>query len=118
MIVYDLYLVADENKIQGYVPLYNIWVIKHLAPEHVGTTESDVVSNMVLQWFNDNQRLLRALRLTPADYVKATKKKGGPKRIVPHRPPESPSEPPEEPVDRTGRQVVPFAPLSRGVHDN
>jgi hypothetical protein len=83
--------VADENKIQGYVPLYNVWVLKHLAPGHVGTTESDVVSNIVLKWFGDNQRLIRMLGLTEADYQKATKKKSsrnGPQGIVP--PPESP----------------------------
>ena len=91
MIIYDRFAVADENKIQGYVPLYNVWVLKHLAPGHVGTTESDVVSNIVLKWFGDNQRLIRMLGLTEADYQKATKKKSsrnGPQGIVP--PPESP----------------------------
>ena len=84
---------ADENKIQGYVPSYNAWVLKHLAPEHVGTSDSDVVSNIVLQWFSDNKRLIRMLRLTEGDYLKTLRKggKGGPRGIVP--PPESPSEP-------------------------
>jgi hypothetical protein len=88
--------VADENKVQGYVPSYNAWVLKRLAPEHVGTSDSDVISNIVLQWFSDNKRLIRMLRLTEADYLKTLKKGGkdGPRGIVP------PSGTPAEPQDR------------------
>jgi len=105
----------DELKIQGYVPLYNVWALQGLVDAgHVGVNKNDAVSNIVLQWFRDNDKLVRECRLTTADFAKATKKMGGPKGIVPFpesppsapRPPESPSDRTDEPVDRLRIRAV------------
>ncbi|HVT15839.1 MAG TPA: hypothetical protein VHQ90_06590 [Thermoanaerobaculia bacterium] len=80
----------DEQKIQGYIPLYNVWVLEQLvAAGHIGVNKNDAVSNIVLQWFDDNKKLIRENRLTTAEYAKLLKKRG-PLGIVP---PEAPPEP-------------------------
>jgi len=97
----------DEQKLQGYAPLYNVWALQRLVDAgHVGVNMSDAVSNIVLEWFKDNKKLVRECRLTTADF-EAKKKKSGPQGIVP---PADPSLDSDEPVDRSAYRVVPSFP--------
>jgi hypothetical protein len=106
----------SEQKIQGYVPLYNIWALQGLVDAgHVGVNRNDAVSNIVIQWFHENKKLLEECRLTTADFVKAMRKRGSPQNVVqfPELPQSAPESDEGKPVDRSARRVVACPPLPR-----
>lgn len=73
-------------KVQGRVPAYDFWVIQKLIERGIlGYNESNAVSNLLRDWLADRRPLVRKLKLSEADYEKATAA-GGPVVPFPRRP--------------------------------